>query len=132
MYQLTKKNKKGNLSEEINFTGFTFKNKKNKLKLINEELSQKYIKEKHLTEFEKIFTKILLFLEEGNNEEDGVLLLDELARVYSNFEQKYADYISKKELNKINRKVRLLASELKKFKYIKNIQKEAPTSRKRR
>ena len=119
MYLIDKKNKKKSIDVWPELHGYSIQINKNQVVIVKEDLIEKLILSKFMPEFEMLIAKILLFLDDGNPEDGNILLFDELSRFYVAIETKYLKYLSQKELSKFNRKVRLLANELKHYTYTK-------------
>ncbi len=117
MYVLCKTSKKYKSDDILTLIGFNITLKKNKICLINPKLTDEIIKLKYSSSFEKLVAKILLFLDSNPDEDGAGYLLDELAREYAVFLNKYEKYLSLNEINKYTRKIRLLESELKLYSY---------------
>ena len=115
MYYLVRKSKKYKLLSEKEFFGLTITLKNNKLCIIKDDLKDFIIKAKHLKSFENLVKNILIFLETEDDSDGASFLLDELAREYAVFKNKYLKELSVKAREDYIRKVRLLALELKKY-----------------
>lgn len=129
MYALVKKNKKYQSDELVGFIGLDIVIKKNKLCIIKSELKDKIIKDKYLISFEKLVKSILIFLDTDTDSDGAAFLLDELAREYAVFKNKYLKELSVKTRDEYVRKVRLLANELKKYVKKKEIKEVKTRSR---
>lgn len=129
MYALVKKNKKYQSDELVGFIGLDIVIKKNKLCIIKSELKDKIIKDKYLISFERLVKSILIFLDTDTDSDGAAYLLDELAREYAVFKNKYLKELSVKARDEYVRKVRLLANELKKYVKKKEIKEVKTRSR---
>ena len=59
-------------------------------------------------------SKVIIFLDDDSDAEDGTLLLSELNNLSNMIFNLYADYFTKTELNYYMRNIRLLVQEIKK------------------
>ena len=64
-------------------------------------------------------SKVILFLDEDQDDETAVLLLSELANLQNIIFNLYSEFFTKKELDLYLRNIRLLANELKNLQRIK-------------
>ena len=123
MYKLDKKNHKYKTEGILELIGYKTKINKQEIEVYDQDLIDKLIKLKLVPEFNKVVKKILIFLEEDNDADSTVLYLDELARIYALYLNKYERFLSKKEKEKFMKDLRILTNELKSLthKKVKNI-----------
>ena len=113
MYELIKKNHKYKTDGTIELIGYPVKINKCEIIVYNKELIDKLIKSKLMPEFNKLVKKILIFMEEDPDSDNAENFLQELAKLYNIYLNKYEKYLSKKEKNKFMRDLRLISNELK-------------------
>ena len=65
-------------------------------------------------DFSKLASKVIIFLDNDSDADDGTLLLSELNNLSNMIFNLYADYFTKTELNYYMRNIRLLVQEIKK------------------
>jgi len=113
MYILVKKNHKCKTDGIIELIGYETKINKYNIVIYNQKISDILIKAKLMPEFNKLVKKILIFLEEDGDGDNAAYLLDELARVYALFLNKYERFLSKYEKEQFMKNLRVLTNELK-------------------
>lgn len=115
MYALVKKNQKHKSNSILELLGYQIRINKTEVVIYNQTLIDILIKEKLIPEYNKLVKKVLVFLEEDGSSDNAAYLLDELARLYSIYLNKYEKYLSKKEKDKFMKNLRIITNELKKF-----------------
>ena len=115
MYTLVKKNQKHKSNSILELLGYQIRINKTEIVIYNQTLIDILIKEKLIPEYNKLVKKVLVFLEEDGSSDNAAYLLDELARLYTIYLNKYEKYLSKKEKEKFMKNLRIITNELKKF-----------------
>ena len=113
MYVLDKKYHKFKSNNVLEILGYPVRIAKHNIIVYNQEIIDILIKEKILPEFNHLVKKIIVFIEEDPDGDTAVLFLDELAKLYALYLNKYEKYLSKSEKEKFMRDLRLLTNELK-------------------
>ena len=116
MYKLYKSRKKYSFKESFDFLSFPLVINNYEILIGNENIFKKIFKYNIKEDFDKLIIKALHIIEDGNNEEDSILILEQLSSYHNLIFNVYSTYFTKAELNKYGRNIRLLVSELKKIK----------------
>lgn len=113
MYVLEKKYRKYKTDEVLELIGYPVKIAKHDIVVFNQDLIDKLILKKIIPDFNRLVKKVLVFIEEDSNPDSAVLFLDELAKLYIQYLNKYEKHLSRKEKEKFMRDMRLITNELK-------------------
>ena len=113
MYTLIKRRGKIKSDNIIELLGYETKLNKETIIIYNQYLIDVFIKSKLMPDFDKLTKKILLFINESDDSDDAVFLLDELARLYTLYLNKYEKYLSAKEKRTFMKRMHVLSNELK-------------------
>ena len=114
MYILVHQEYKLEAEDIFALDGYKITLNKQKMILLNQHLIDLYLRSKYYPALTKIFSKIINFLsDDDENPEDSGLLLDELARERTIILNKYEKYLSEEEKDYYMNPIRLLSNELK-------------------
>lgn len=119
MYKLYKNRKKYHFKDSFDFLSFPIKINNTNILIGNDKLIKVLLKDNISKDFNKLVSKIIIFLDEDQDDETGVLLLTELANLQNIIFNLYSEFFTKKELDLYLRNIRLLANELKNLQRIK-------------
>lgn len=114
MYKLAKLRGKWHLVDNLLFEGKTVKLMKNKLMIYDNTINHKLTLEEFNNKYEKLLKKIINYLENDDDTDSniGVFYMDELSKLREELRY-YSKYLTKSELDKFIRNIRLLANEIK-------------------
>lgn len=111
-YQMTAKNKNIKLKDAINV---------NKMVIINQSLIDKIINRNIDSKFKKLINLILGIYDTSDDPAGNMMLaLNEVEKFKREVINKYVNYMNKKQLEKLERKIRLLEGEIAKKSYLMN------------
>ena len=111
-YSLNSKNKNIKLKDEINV---------NKMVIINQSLIDKVIDRNIDSKFKKLINLILGIYDTSDDPAGNMMLaLNEVEKFKREVINKYVNYMNKKQLEKLERKIRLLEGEIAKKSYLMN------------
>lgn len=119
MYKLCKNKKKYHFKDSFDFLSFPIKINNINVLIVNDKLIKVLLKDNISKDFNKLVSKVILFLDEDQDDETAVLLLSELANLQNIIFNLYSEFFTKKELDLYLRNIRLLANELKNLQRIK-------------
>ena len=114
MYKLYKNKKKYKFKESFDFFSYPLILNNVEVSIVDERIIKIFIKSNINFDFSKLASKIIIFLDDDSDAEDGALLLSELNNLSNMIFNLYADYFTKNELNYYMRNIRLLVQEIKK------------------
>lgn len=111
-YSLNSKNKNIKLKDAINV---------NKMVIINQSLIDKIINRNIDSKFKKLINLILGIYDDSDDPAGNMMLaLNEVEKFKREVINKYVNYMNKKQLEKLERKIRLLEGEIAKKSYLMN------------
>lgn len=111
-YSLNSKNKNIKLKDAINV---------NKMVIINQSLIDKIINRNIDSKFKKLINLILGIYDNSDDPAGNMMLaLNEVEKFKREVINKYVNYMNKKQLEKLERKIRLLEGEIAKKSYLMN------------
>ena len=119
MYKLCKNKKKYHFKDSFDFLSFPIRINNINVLIVNDKLIKVLLKDNISKDFNKLVSKVILFLDEDQYDETAVLLLSELANLQNIIFNLYSEFFTKKELDLYLRNIRLLANELKNLQRIK-------------
>ena len=119
MYKLYKNRKKYHFKDSFDFLSFPIKINNINVLIVNDKFIKVLLKDNISKDFNKLVSKVILFLDEDQDDETAVLLLSELANLQNIIFNLYSEFFTKKELDLYLRNIRLLANELKNLQRIK-------------
>lgn len=119
MYKLCKNKKKYHFKDSFDFLSFPIRINNINVLIVNDKLIKVLLKDNISKDFNKLVSKVILFLDEDQDDETAVLLLSELANLQNIIFNLYSEFFTKKELDLYLRNIRLLANELKNLQRIK-------------
>lgn len=118
MYKLYKNKKKYKFKESFDFFSYPLTLNNIEVSIVDERIIKIFIKYNINFDFNKLVSRILLFLDDSESSQDGTLLLSELNNLNNMIFNLYVDYFTKAELNYYMRNFRVLVQELKKRMYL--------------
>lgn len=118
MYKLYKNKKKYKFKESFDFFSYPLTLNNIEVSIVDERIIKIFIKYNINFDFNKLVSRILLFLDDSESSQDGTLLLSELNNLNNMIFNLYIDYFTKAELNYYMRNFRVLVQELKKRMYL--------------
>lgn len=118
MYKLYKNKKKYKFKESFDFFSYPLTLNNIEVSIVDEGIIKIFIKYNINFDFNKLVSRILLFLDDSESSQDGTLLLSELNNLNNMIFNLYVDYFTKAELNYYMRNFRVLVQELKKRMYL--------------
>ena len=111
-YSVSAKNKNIKLKDAINV---------NKMVIINQSFIDKMIDKNIDSKFKKLINFILGIYDDGDDPAGNMMLaLNEVEKFKREVINKYLNYMNKKQLEKLERKIRLLEAEITKRSYLMN------------
>lgn len=119
MYKLYKNKKKYHFKDSFDFLSFPIKINNINVLIGNNKLIEVLLKENISKDFNKLVSKVILFLDEDQDDDTAALLLSELANLQNIIFNLYSEFFTKKELDLYLRNIRLLVNELKNLQRIK-------------
>ena len=119
MYLLVRKNNKFRSDSILELIGFDTVIEQINIIIYKQQLIDKIIKEKLLPDYNRLVKKVLVFLEEDPDSDNAQYLLDETARLYGIYLNKYQKFLSNSENDIFMKNIRLIANELKQLSYKK-------------
>ena len=119
MYKLCKNKKKYHFKDSFDFLSFPITINNINVLIGNDKLIEVLLKDNISKDFNKLVSKVIIFLDEDQDDETAVLLLSELANLQNIIFNLYSEFFTKKELDLYLRNIRLLANELKNLQRIK-------------
>ena len=114
MYKLYKNKKKYKFKESFDFFSYPLILNNVEVSIVDERIIKIFIKSNINFDFSKLASKVIIFLDNDSDADDGTLLLSELNNLSNIIFNLYADYFKKTELNYYMRNIRLLVQEIKK------------------
>lgn len=114
MYKLYKNKKKYKFKESFDFFSYPITLNNIEVLIVDERIIKIFIRSNINYDFNKLVSRILLFLDDTESSDDGVLLLSELNNINNMIFNLYVDYFTKSELNYYMRNFRVLVQEIKK------------------
>ena len=114
MYKLYKNKKKYKFKESFDFFSYPLILNNVEVSIVDERIIKIFIKSNINFDFSKLASKVIIFLDDDSDANDGTLLLSELNNLSNMIFNLYADYLTKTELNYYMRNIRLLVQEIKK------------------
>ena len=114
MYKLYKNKKKYKFKESFDFFSYPLILNNVEVSIGDERIIKIFIKSNINFDFSKLASKVIIFLDNDSDADDGTLLLSELNNLSNMIFNLYADYFTKTELNYYMRNIRLLVQEIKK------------------
>lgn len=114
MYKLYKNKKKYKFKESFDFFSYPLILNNVEVSIVDERIIKIFIKSNINFDFSKLASKVIIFLDNDSDADDGTLLLSELNNLSNMIFNLYADYFTKIELNYYMRNIRLLVQEIKK------------------
>lgn len=118
MYKLYKNKKKYKFKESFDFFSYPLTLNNIEVSIVDERIIKIFIKYNINFDFNKLVSRILLFLDDSESSQDGTLLLSELNNLNNMIFNLYIDYFTKAEHNYYMRNFRVLVQELKKRMYL--------------
>ena len=115
MYTLVKRRGKIKSDTILELYGYPTKIDKRNVIVYEQNLIDSLINNRFMPEFNKLVSKILIFLEEndGTDSDNATYLLEELSSLYNVLMNKYEKYLSSKEKRKFLKNINILTNELK-------------------
>lgn len=114
MYKLYKNKKKYKFKESFDFFSYPLILNNVEVSIVDERIIKIFIKSNINFDFSKLASKVIIFLDNDSDADDGTLLLSELNNLSNMIFNLYVDYFTKTELNYYMRNIRLLVQEIKK------------------
>ena len=114
MYKLYKNKKKYKFKESFDFFSYPLILNNVEVSIVDERIIKIFIKSNINFDFSKLASKVIIFLDNDSDADDGTLLLSELNNLSNMIFNLYGDYFTKTELNYYMRNIRLLVQEIKK------------------
>ena len=114
MYKLYKNKKKYKFKESFDFFSYPLILNNVEVSIVDERIIKIFIKSNINFDFSKLASKVIIFLDNDSDADDGTLLLSELNNLSNMIFNLDADYFTKTELNYYMRNIRLLVQEIKK------------------
>ena len=114
MYKLYKNKKKYKFKESFDFFSYPLILNNVEVSIVDERIIKIFIKSNINFDFSKLASKVIIFLDNDSDADDGTLLLSELNKLSNMIFNLYVDYFTKTELNYYMRNIRLLVQEIKK------------------
>ena len=131
MYKLYKNKKKYKFKESFDFFSYPLILNNVEVSIVDERIIKIFIKSNINFDFSKLASKVIIFLDNDSDADDGTLLLSELNNLSNMIFNLYADYFTKTELNYYMRNIRLLVQEIKRIE-LKKMQQPTCELRSRR
>ena len=119
MCKLYKNRKKYHFKDSFDFLSFPIKINNINVLIVNDKLIKVLLKDNISKDFNKLVSKVIIFLDEDQDDDTAALLLSELANLQNIIFNLYSEFFTKKELDLYLRNIRLLANELKNLQRIK-------------